>query len=260
MNDVQAKEIQYTPRELLACVAARLIEDGESVFVGTGLPLVGALLAHKIYAPGMMAIYECGAVDPEPRVLPWSVSDSWTCHKAPVMLSMTSVFGHTRAGFADVGFLGGAQIDMFGNINATVIGDYDEPKVRLTGSGGANDIASLCSKVIFMGLHLPERFPRRCDYVTTPGFLDGPGGRESAGLVGGGPWRVISHLGLMGFDEETCRMKLLSYHPGVTPEVIQQFTGFELLVADDVTETPRPTEEELRVLRGEVDPCQLFVF
>lgn len=260
MNDVQANEIQYTPRELLACVAARLIKDGESVFVGTGLPLVGALLAHKLYAPDMMAIYECGAVDPEPRVLPWSVSGSWTYHKAPVILSMTSVFGHSRAGYADVGFLGGAQIDMYGNINATVIGDYDKPKVRLTGSGGANDIASLCQRVIFMGLHLPERFPERCDYVTTPGYLDGPGGRERAGLVGGGPWRVISHLGLMGFDEESCRMKLISYHPGVTPEVIQQFTGFELLVPDDVIETPKPTAEELRVLREEVDPCQLFVF
>ncbi len=260
MNDVQANEIQYTPRELLACVAARLIEDGESVFVGTGLPLVGALLAHKLYAPNMMAIYECGAVDPEPRVLPWSVSGSWTYHKAPVLLSMTSVFGHSRAGYADTGFLGGAQIDMYGNINATVIGDYRKPRVRLTGSGGANDIASLCSKVIFMGLHLPERFPERCDYITTPGYLNGNGSRERAGLVGGGPWRVISHLGVMGFDEETCRMKLISYHPGVAPEVIQQFTGFEMLIPNDVAETPKPAEEELRVLREEVDPCQLFVF
>jgi len=260
MNDVQASEIQYTPRELLACVASRLINDGESVFVGTGLPLVGALLAQKLQAPDMMAIYECGAVDPEPRVLPWSVACSWTYHKAPIILSMSSVFGHSRAGYSDVGFLGGAQIDMYGNINATVIGDYDHPKVRLTGSGGANDIASLCERVIFMGLHLPERFPQRVDYITTPGFLDGPGARERAGLLGEGPWRVISHLGVMGFDEETCRMKLISYHPGVTPDVIQQFTGFELVVPGDVMETPKPTEEELRVLREEVDPNQLFVF
>lgn len=255
MNDVQ-----YTPRELLACVAARLVEDGESVFVGTGLPLVGVLLAQKLHAPSMMAIYECGAVDPEPRVLPWSVACSWTYHKAPVILSMSSVFGMSRAGYADVGFLGGAQIDMYGNINATSIGDYEHPEVRLTGSGGANDIASLCQKVIFMGLHLPERFPARCDYVTSPGYLDGPGAREQAGLVGGGPWRVISHLGVMGFDDETCRMKLLSCHPGVTPEVVQQFTGFELLISEDVTETPKPTDEELRTLREEVDPNQLFVF
>jgi glutaconate CoA-transferase subunit B len=255
MNDVQ-----YTPRELLACVAARLIEDDESVFVGTGLPLVGALLAQKLHAPGMMAIYECGAVDPVPRVLPWSVACSWTYHKAPVILSMSSVFGMSRAGYADVGFLGGAQIDMYGNINATSIGDYEHPQVRLTGSGGANDIASLCQKVIFMGLHLPERFPERCDYVTTPGYLDGPGARERAGLVGGGPWRVISHLGVMGFDDETCRMKLISCHPGVTPEVVQQFTGFELLIPDDFTETPEPSDEELRTLREEVDPNKLFVF
>jgi acyl CoA:acetate/3-ketoacid CoA transferase beta subunit len=132
--------------------------------------------------------------------------------------------------------------------------------VRLTGSGGANDMASLCQRLIFMGLHLPERFPEKVDYITTPGFLGGPGEREKAGLIGGGPWRVISHLGLMGFDEETCRMKLLSYHPGVNPEIIQQFTGFELLVADDVSETPVPTEEELDVLRTKVDPNHLFCF
>jgi glutaconate CoA-transferase, subunit B len=253
-------DTQYSPRELLCCVAARLINDGESLFVGTGLPLVGALLAHKLNAPQMMAIYQGGSIGPEPKVLPWSVADPLTFYKAPVILSMSSVFGHARAGYADVGFLGGAQIDMYGNINATTIGDYDKPKVRLTGSGGANDIASFCERLIFMGLHLPERFPEKVDYITTPGYLGGKGEREKVGLIGGGPWRVISHLGLMGFDEETCRMKLISYHPGVTPEVVQQFTGFELLVPDDVVETPRPSAEELRVLREEVDPNHIFVF
>ncbi len=257
---MKMSDIQYTPRELLACCAARLLKDGESVFVGTGLPLVGAMLAKKLHAPQMMPIYECGAVDPDPRQLPWSVADPWTLYKASIILSMSSVFGYSRAGYADVGFLGGAQIDMYGNINATVIGPYDKPSVRLTGSGGANDIASLCERVIFMGLHLPQRFPEKVDYVTTPGFLDGPGGRERAGLLGKGPWRVLSHLGIMGFDEESCRMKLLSYHPGVTVEVIQEFTGFELLVADDVHETDKPTEEELACLREQVDPCQLFCF
>jgi glutaconate CoA-transferase, subunit B len=255
-----ADEVQYTPREFLVVVASRLIQDGESVFVGTGLPLVGALLACHLHAPQMMAIYEGGSIGPEPTVLPWSVADSLTFCKAPIILSMSSTFGHARAGYADVGFLGGAQVDMYGNMNATCIGPYDKPQVRLTGSGGANDMASLCQRIIFMGLHLPDRFPEKVDYITSPGFLDGPGAREKAGLIGGGPWRVISHLGLMGFDEETCRMKLLSYHPGVTPEIIQQFTGFELLVDKDVEETRRPTEEELHVLRDVVDPNQLFVF
>lgn len=255
-----SEDIVYTPRELLAVVASRLINDGESVFVGTGLPLVGALLAHKTTAPQMMAIYEGGSIGPEPTALPWSVADPLTAYKAPVILSMSSVFGHTRAGYADVGFLGGAQVDMYGNMNATCIGEYAKPTVRLTGSGGANDMASLCQRIIFMGLHLPERFPERVDYITSPGFLDGPGAREKAGLVGGGPWRVISHLGVMGFDKESCRMQLLTYHPGVNPEIIQQFTGFELLVADDVHETPKPTEEELDVLRNQVDPNQMFVF
>lgn len=257
---MEMSDIQYTPRELLACCAARLLKDGESVFVGTGLPLVGAMLAKKHHAPAIMAIYENGAVDPEPRQLPWSVADPWTFYKAPVILSMSSVFGLSRAGYADVGFLGGAQIDMYGNINATTIGPYDKPSVRLTGSGGANDIASLCERIIFMGLHLPQRFPEKVDYITTPGFLDGPGGRERAGLIGGGPWRVLSHLGIMGFDKESCRMKLLSYHPGVTPEVIQEFTGFELLIDDDVHETEKPSEEEIRMLREQVDPCKLFCF
>ncbi len=253
-------EVTYTPRELLAVLASRLIQDGESVFVGTGLPLVGALLAHKTHAPQMMSIYEGGSIGPEPKVLPWSVADPLTFYKAPIILSMSSIFGHSRAGYADVGFLGGAQVDMFGNINATCIGPYSECKVRLTGSGGANDMGSLCQRLIFMGLHLPERFPEKVDYITTPGFLGGPGEREKAGLIGGGPWRVISHLGLMGFDEKTCRMKLISYHHGVTPEVVQQFTGFELLIPDDVEETPKPTEEELEVLRTKVDPNHLFCF
>ncbi len=254
------EEIQYTPRELIAIVAGRLMVDGESVFVGTGLPLVGALLGKKLHAPNMLPLYECGGVDPEPRELPWSVACPWTYYKAPIILSMSSIFGHSRAGYADVGFLGGAQIDMYGNINATCIGPYDHPSVRLTGSGGANDMASLCQRLIFIGLHLPQRFPERVDYITTPGFLDGPGAREKAGLLGQGPWRVISHLGLMGYDEETRRMKLLQYHPGVTPELIQQFTGFELLIDKDVHETPKPTAEELRVLREEVDPNQIFCF
>lgn len=253
-------EVVYSPRELLACVASRLIQDGESVFVGTGLPLVGALLAQKTQAPQMMAIYEGGSIGAQPKVLPWSVADPLTLYKAPVILSMSSVFGHTRCGYADIGFLGGAQVDMYGNMNSTCIGPYDKPLIRLTGSGGANDISSLCDRLIFMGLHLPERFPEKCDYVTSPGYLDGPGAREKAGLVGGGPWRVISHLGLMGFDDETKRMKLLSYHPGVTPEVIQQFTGFELLIDDDVAETPQPTEDELYTLRNLVDPNQCFCF
>jgi len=254
------EEIVYSPRELLAVVAARLIQDGDSVFVGTGLPLVGALLAHKLHAPQMMAMYEGGSIGPEPTELPWSVADSLTFYKAPIILSMSTIFGHARAGYADVGFLGGAQVDMYGNMNATCIGCYDTPSVRLTGSGGANDMASLCERLIFMGLHLPERFPEKVDYITSPGFLDGPGAREKAGLIGGGPWRVISHLGLMGFDEETCRMKLLSFHPGVNPEIVQQFTGFELLIDKDVHETPRPTREELDTLRHKVDPNQIFVF
>lgn len=256
MSDAPA----YTPRELLATCAARLLKNGESVFVGTGLPLVGAMLASKMHAPEMIPIYEGGSIGAEPPELPWSVADPFTFYRAPIILPMATVFGHTRAGYIDIGFLGGAQIDMYGNMNSTVIGDYDHPKVRLPGSGGASDMAGMCDRLIYMTLHLPDRFPEKVDFITSPGFLDGPGAREKAGLPGSGPWRVISHLGMMGFDEETCRMKLLSYHRGVDPDIVQQCTGFELLIDDDVHETPVPTEEELETLRTKVDPHHLFCF
>ena len=251
----------FTLTELLACVASRLLEDNRSVFVGTGLPMIAALLAQRTHSARLLIIVGAGVGGPRSPSLPVSVGDARTFHQAVLASSMHDVMSACCAGYIDYGFLGGAAVDGYGNLNTTIFGDWQRPKVRLPGSGGANDIGSFCWRTIYLMRNQSTRtFMQKLPFVTTPGYLDGPGARERAGLVGGGPWRVISHLGLMGFDEESCRMRLISYHPGVTPEVIQQFTGFELLVPDDVIETPRPTAEELRILREEVDPCQLFVF
>jgi glutaconate CoA-transferase subunit B len=165
-----------------------------------------------------------------------------------------------QRGFIEYGFLGGAQIDPYGNLNSTVIGDHARPKARLPGSGGANDVGSHCWRTIAIMQHDARRFVPKVDFITTPGYLTGPGAREAAGLPPGtGPYRVVSSLALMGFDDATKRMKLLAVHPGVTVEQVIQNTGFELLLADRIEETPPPTAEELRLLREEIDPHHLYI-
>ena len=155
--------------------------------------------------------------------------------------------------------MGAAEIDGYGNINSTVIGDYIKPKVRLPGSGGANDIASLAKRVVIIAAHTKRKFPEKCHYITTPGYLDGPGGRERAGLRGNGPVRVVTNLAVMGFDDETKRMKVESLHPGVSLNDLQENTGFELLISDVVGETPVPTVQQLRLLREEIDPDGIYI-
>jgi glutaconate CoA-transferase subunit B len=165
----------------------------------------------------------------------------------------------SQRGFIEYGFLGGAQIDAYGNLNSTVIGDVLKPKVRLPGSGGGNDVGSCCWRTIAIMPQDKRRFIEKIDFVTTPGFLSGPGAREEAGLPRGtGPYRVVTNLGVLGFDDETKRMKLLSVNPGVTKEQIVESTGFELLFADDIGENPPPTDEELSILRERVDPDGLY--
>ena len=162
-------------------------------------------------------------------------------------------------GFVDYGFLGGAQIDPYGNLNTSVIGPYDRPKVRLPGPGGGNEVGSLCWKTIILMKHERRRFVEKVDFITTPGYLTGPGAREAAGLPEGtGPYRVITDLAVMGFDEETLRMKVLSLHPGVSREMVEERTGFELLWSENLTETPPPTPDELEILREEIDPEGLY--
>jgi acyl CoA:acetate/3-ketoacid CoA transferase beta subunit len=249
----------YNPTELLACVAARLLEDKKSVFVGTGLPMIAAMLAQRTHAPNLLIIFEAGGIGPQVPVLPISVGDSRTFYKAVAASSMHDVMSAGQAGYVDYGFLGAAMIDLYGNINTTVIGDWKLPKVRLPGSGGANDIGSFCPRTIIIMRQDKRRFMEKVDFITTPGYLDGPGARERAGLpTGTGPYRVITQLGVYGFDEQTKRLQLLALHPGITLEDIQANSSFEILVPEKVETTRPPTVVEQRLLH-EIDPTGMAI-
>lgn len=249
----------HTPTELLACVAAHVLEDGKSIFVGTGLPMIASMLAQRTHAPNLLIIFEAGGIGPQVPVLPISVGDSRTFHRAVGASSMHDVMSVLQNGYVDYGFLGAAAIDPYGNINTTVIGDWERPKVRLPGSGGANDIGSLCWRTIIMMRQDKRRFVNKLPFVTTPGYLTGPGAREAAGLPEGtGPYRVITQLGVYGFDETTKRLKLISRHPGVTIEEIQDNSEFEIIIPAEVPESTPPTPEEQRILR-EIDPSGMVI-
>ena len=251
--------MSYNTTELMACVASRVLENGKSIFVGTGLPIIATMLAQRLHAPDLLVVFEAGGIGPKLPTIPISVGDSRTFHKAVMAASMDYTMGMAQAGLVDYGFLGAAQIDKYGNLNTTVIGDHDLPKVRLPGSGGANDLGSLCHQTIMLMRQDKRRFMEKLDYLTTPGFLTGPGAREAAGLpTETGPYRVITQLGVMGFDKETKEMTLLQLHPGVTVDDVRENTGFELLIGD-VIETEAPTDEELRLLREEIDPSGIVI-
>jgi acyl CoA:acetate/3-ketoacid CoA transferase beta subunit len=252
--------VAYTSRELLACVASRTLEDRSSVFVGTGLPMVAAMLAQKTHAPGLLIVFEAGGIGPQMRVLPISVGDSRTFHRAVAASSMHDCMSMSQAGYVDYGFLGAAQIDIYGNINTTVIGHWQRPKVRFPGSGGANDVGSFCQNTILIMEQNKRRFVREVDFVTTPGYLDGPGARERAGLPeGSGPYRVITQLGVYGFDDATKRMKLVAIHPGIDVEAITENSSFEIIIPEEMDVTEPPTNEELRLLREEIDPTGMSI-
>jgi len=236
------------------------MEDGATAFVGTGVPMLAAALAQKLYAPNLVPIFEFGGTGAIMDKLPLAVGDMRTFHRAVHASGICDVMETAQRGFVEYGFLGGAQIDAHGNLNTTMIGDdHDAPKVRLPGSGGGNDVGTSCWRVIAIMPHDRRRFVEKLDFLTTPGFLSGPGAREEAGLPPGtGPYRVVTNLGILGYDDETCRMKLLSLNPGVTIEQVVENTGFELDPADDPGSNDPPSDEELRVLRKEVDPDGLY--
>ncbi len=249
----------YNPTELLAYVAAGLLEDNKSVFVGTGLPMIAATLAQRSHAPNLLIIFEAGGIGPQVPVLPISVGDSRTFYRAVAASSMHDVMSASQAGYLDYGFLGAAQIDPYGNLNTTVIGEWDRPKVRLPGSGGANDVGSLCWRTIIVMRQDKRRFVERLDFLTTPGYLNGPGARERAGLpTNSGPYRVITQLGVYGFDEQSRRMTLLATHPGITVDAVQANSGFELIVPDEVATTDLPSPQVRRILR-EIDPTGMVI-
>jgi glutaconate CoA-transferase subunit B len=251
---------EYNAIEMMICVSARLLENGSTVGVGTGAPCAAAMLAQKTHAPDLFIVFEAGGLAPLLPVMPISVGDSRTVHRALMATSMGDVLEACQRGMVDYTFLGGAQIDCYGNLNSTVIGDYDRPKVRLPGSGGANDFASFCWRTLIMTRHDRRRFVQKLDFCTTPGYLTGPGARERAGLPAGtGPYQVITDLAVMGFDKETKQMQVQSLHPGTSFERVQENTGFELSKAANLEQTEPPRAEELSILRQEVDPYRYII-
>jgi acyl CoA:acetate/3-ketoacid CoA transferase alpha subunit/acyl CoA:acetate/3-ketoacid CoA transferase beta subunit len=258
-NEKNMGKGSYTSTELLACVAARMLMDNKSVFVGTGLPMIAAMLAQRTHAPNLLLFFEAGGIGPEMPVLPISVGDSRTFYSAVAASSMHDSMAMAQAGYIDYGFLGGAQIDRFGNLNTTVIGPYEHPKVRLPGSGGANDVGTLCHQTIILMRQDKHRFLEKLDFLTTPGYLKGFDSRENAGLpMDSGPYRVISQLGVYGFESESKQMELLSVHPGVTVEQIKQNSGFEIIIPEHISVTTPPSQQELSILK-KIDPAGMVI-
>ncbi len=250
-----------TAAELLAVMGSRQLTDDTTVFAGVGVPLLAAALAQQRHAPRLTIVVEGGIIGPQikPGRLPISTNEMRAGHRALMLPGITDVFLFAQRGFVDYGFVGGAQIDEHGNINTTALGsDYWRPQVRLPGTGGANDITSLCREVIILTAHEKRRFVKRVDFITSPGWIDGDGSRRRAGLLFGGVSRVVTTLGIFGFDPESRRMRIEALHPGVALPTVRDNTGFELLEADTIAVTEPPTAGELTILRA-LDPERRFL-
>ena len=240
----------YSTDEMMTVAAARELRDGVSCFVGIGLPSTAANLARRTHAPDLVMIYEAGAIGAKPDRLPVSIGDGILATTATAVVSVPEVFNYwLQPGRIDVGFLGAAQIDRYANINTTVIGDYRDPKVRLPGAGGAPEIAASAGEVIVIVRQSPRAFVERVDFVTSVGFGSGAGSREALGLRGRGPSLVITDLGVLEPDPETCELTLTRLHPGVEVEQARAATGWELAVAGTLERTDPPTDTELEALR-----------
>jgi glutaconate CoA-transferase subunit B len=251
--------IAYTSSELLTINAARMLWDGDTVFVGVGLPNLACNLARRTHAPNLLMIYEAGVIGAQPARLPLSIGDPTLVSGALSVCSMYDVFAfYLQRGNVDVGFMGGAQIDRFGNINATVIGDYLHPKVRLPGSGGSMEIAAWANRCYLLTPHSKRRFPEKLDFRTSAGFLGGRSERQAAGLRGGGMLAVVTDLGIMEPDESG-EMVLTALHPGATLEQVRENTGWALKVAENLRTTPPPSKEELQILHSELDPQGIYL-
>lgn len=252
---------KYTLREMMAVAAAREIRDGDIVFCGTGISMLAAMAAKHISAPNSVIFFETGAIDSRLEEVPMAVGD-------PRVMFWTSVNGSLADSFATmqnritgrqvVGILGAAQIDRFGNLNSTVIGDYRHPRIRFSGSGGACDVGSFVSRTIIFMQQEKRKFVPKVDYITCPGWLDGPAGRKSVGLPAGGPSAVITNMAVMGFDDTTREMYLRGLYPGITAERILDNMGFRIDISR-AREVAPPSAAELEVLRERCDPQRLIL-
>jgi glutaconate CoA-transferase subunit B len=250
-----ATDPPHTDAVMIVNAARRLGElaaEGKPVcFVGIGLPSTAANLARRLYTPSPVLVYESGCIGSKPHRLPLSIGDGELAETADAVVSVPEIFAYwLQAGRIDVGFLGGAQLDKFGNINSTVIGDYDAPRTRLPGAGGAPEIAASAGAVMVIMRQSKRAFVERCDFRSSIGFGDGPGDRERLGLRGGGVRWVITDLGVLEPDPDTCELTVTALHAGVTREQIVDATGWSLCFADDVAITAAPTDDELSALRA----------
>jgi len=249
----------YSSPELMTVNAARLLRDGDVVFVGVGLPNLACNLARRTHAPRLTLVYEAGVVGAQPARLPLSIGDPTLVSGAACVCSMYEIFAfYLQRGLIDVGFLGGAQIDRFGNVNATVIGEYAHPKVRLPGSGGSAEIAAWANRTYLLTPHQKRRFPARCDFVTGAGFFSGRAARQASGVRGSGPQAVVTDLGILEPDESG-ELTLMALHPGQTVEQAKANTGWDLKVSSSLRVTDPPTDAELRLLREELDPQGIYL-
>jgi glutaconate CoA-transferase, subunit B len=245
---------EYSTAELMGAVVARQIRNDDVAFIGVGIPLIAGIVAVSTHAPGAILVYEGGGIGARTRRIPWTISDNPTTDQALAAVPMWRVFGDQQRGFITLGIIGGAEVDRFGNLNTTVIlgseGTYARPKVRLPGSGGANDIASSALRTIIMMRLRKGKFVNRVQYLTSPGYLSGPGDRERAGLTGNGPAQVVTDRCIFGFEEKTKEMVLQTLYPRVQVDEVRQLVDWDLKVSPDLREVEPPTEEQLRVMRA----------
>jgi glutaconate CoA-transferase subunit B len=250
--------MDYNSNELMVCQAARQLQDRDVVFVGIGLPNMACNLARRRHAPNLVLLYESGAVGATPERLPVSIGDPSLVTNSLSVCSMFDIFNfYLQGGLIDVGFLQGAQIDKHGNLNTTVVGDYEKPSVRLPGSGGACEIAVLAKKVFIIAPQSKRSFPEKVDFITSPGYVDGPDRRKELGMSGAGPVMVITNLGIYEFKDG--EMILTSLHPGCTVEQVQESLGWKVKIHPELKMTGEPHPEELRIIREELDPNHLYI-
>ena len=254
---------EYTDVEFMICQAARTFEDEKTVFVGYGMPQITAILAQKLYSPNIIQVYEYGAIGPDVAT-PFKknmMADARNSYRSFIWTGMNEMMAQAQIGLIDYGVLGASQIDVYGNINSTYIGGtYENPKIRFPGSGGGNEVASLCWKTMIFMNHQKRRFLPEIEFITSPGYLTGPGAREDAGLPRGtGPYRVITSIAVFDFSEETKKMRLIAVREGLTKDFVLENMEFEPEVSDNIEKIEPPREKELKYLREIIDPDRVVI-
>ncbi len=251
--------VDYSPNELMAVAGARELRDSQVVAVGLGLPVVASFLAKMTHAPNMTILFELGVIDPEPKHCGVGLADPRVWYRAKVLSSFVDILGSVlHRGRVDIGFLGGLECDEYGNLNTTLVGDPKGQFRHMIGSGGANDIASNANSTIIIIRHEARKLKKAISFITSPGYLSGGESRKEAGLRGG-PSRVITDKAIFGFDPDSKRMKIISIHPGNTLEDVINTMGFAPIVPDNVPFTEPPTDEQLRIIREEIDPAKMYL-